>query len=172
MKNIEIKVRVPNRSQTIKLVEDLHPQKKGVLRQVDTYFKVPNGRLKLREEKARKDADLIYYFRPDRRSSRLSEYDILKIDKSDVKCTKTFLEKALAIRVIVRKERILYLYRHTRIHLDQVMGLGDFLELETVITHQTITEAKQEHIAVCKALALDRLEKISGSYSDLLLKQK
>jgi predicted adenylyl cyclase CyaB len=169
MKNIELKVKVGDRVAMARLIRKLGAEKNGILRQTDTYFDAPNGRLKLREEKSRDDADLIFYSRPDKKTSRLSEYDILKIAGADVKRMKRFLEKSLSIKVIVKKERTLFIHKNTRIHLDRVFGLGDYLELETVMTKQSLVEAKKEHAAVIEALSLDSCEKIPVSYSDLLM---
>lgn len=172
MKNIELKVRVNDRAAMARLIRKLGAKKKGVLRQTDTYFDAPNGRLKLREEQSRDDADLIFYSRPDKKASRLSEYDILNIAGADVKRMKRFLGKSLSVRVIVKKERALFIHRHTRIHLDRVSGLGEYLELETVVTKQPLAEAKKEHAAVIEALGLDSCEKIPASYSDLLMSKR
>lgn len=172
MKNIELKVKVGDRAAMVQLIRKLGAEKKGILRQMDTYFDAPNGRLKLREEKSRNDADLIFYSRPDKKASRLSEYDILKIAGAEVKQTKHFLEKSLSIKVIVKKERTLFIHRHTRIHLDRVSWLGDYLELETVMEKQPLAEAKKEHAAIIEALGLDSCEKIPVSYSDLLMSNR
>lgn len=169
MKNIELKVKITNRLAMTQLIQKLGAEKRGILRQTDTYFDASKGRLKLREEKSREDADLIFYSRQDKRASRLSEYDILKIAGKDVKMMKRFLDKSLSVKVIVKKERTLFIHRHTRIHLDRVTNLGDYLELETVMTEQQLTEAKREHMSIIKALGLDSCEKISVSYSDLLM---
>jgi len=172
MKNIELKVKVGDRAAMARLIRKLGAEKKGILRQTDTYFDAPNGRLKLREEQSRNDADLIFYSRPDKKTSRLSEYDILKIAGADVKRMKRFLEKSLSIKVIVKKERTLFIHQNTRIHLDRVSGLGDYLELETVITKQPLAEAKKEHVAIVEALGLYSCEKIPVSYSDLLISSR
>jgi predicted adenylyl cyclase CyaB len=169
MKNIEIKVRVTDRLQMMRSIRKLGGKKVGVLRQTDTYFDVPNGRLKLREETSRETADLIFYSRPNSKISRLSEYDIQNISKVDTKKMKSILMKALSVRVIVKKVRILYLFRHTRIHLDSVTGLGDFLELETVVSGLKMSDAKKEHETVIQMLGLALCDKIPVSYSDLLL---
>lgn len=171
MKNIEIKVKIPDRAAMMRLIRKLGAEKRGVLRQTDTYFDAPNGRLKLREEKSRDEADLIFYSRPNKSASRLSEYDILKVAKSGVKQMRSFLTKALSVKVVVKKERTLFIYQHTRIHLDRVSGLGDYLELETVVGKQSLANATGEHTMVINALGLDSCEKIPVSYSDLLLKK-
>lgn len=171
MKNIEIKVKVPDRAAMMRLIRKLGAKRQGILRQTDTYFDAPNGRLKLREENSRDEADFIFYSRPDKRASRLSEYDIMKVAEADVKRMKSFLAKSLSVKVIVKKERTLFIYQHTRIHLDRVSGLGDYLELETVVEKQSLADATGEHMAAISALGLDLCEKIPVSYSDLLLKK-
>lgn len=153
----------------IRLIRELGAKKQATLRQTDTYFEVPNGRLKLREEGLHYEAALIFYSRPNSKASRLSEYEIQKINSGDTKQMKRFLQKALTTSVIVKKERILYIFQNTRIHLDRVMGLGNFLELETVISKQKMSQAENKHRAVLRALELDTCEKIPVSYSDLLL---
>lgn len=171
MKNIEIKVRVGDRARMMRSIQRLGASKKGLLRQVDTYFVVPNGRLKFREEKGSDIAEIIFYRRSDRAKSRSSEYEILKVRKSEVIKTKKFFESALSVRVIVKKERNLYMFRHTRIHLDRVSGLGDFLELETVVSKQKMSDAEKEHRSVVESLELDQRDAVPVSYSDLLLKK-
>ncbi len=171
MKNIEIKVRVSDRALMLNRIRKLRAKKIGVLKQIDTYFAVPNGRLKLREEKSPDRAYLVFYSRPNRTSSRLCEYEIQNIAKPDVRKIRSLLTKALPVRVIVKKERTLFKFHHTRIHLDRVSGLGNFLELETVITDQKMRDAKREHTLIVHSLGLDACEKIPVSYSDLLIKK-
>ena len=69
---------------------------------------------------------------------------------------------------MVDKQRELYLWRHTRIHLDEVAGLGPFLELETVVTDQTQEAAERECREVQAALRIREEDLVAGSYADLL----
>ncbi|MFN8514986.1 MAG: CYTH domain-containing protein [Chloroflexia bacterium] len=84
------------------------------------------------------------------------------------------LTRSLGTRLVVEKRRALYLWGHTRIHLDRVTDLGPFVELETVVEHFSGTAeerqagAEAEHRRVIALLGLDRLPAIAGSYSDLL----
>jgi adenylate cyclase class IV len=134
------------------------------------YFSIPNGRMKLREEKSFADGDLIYYFRPNRETSRISEYGIQKISRKDLPGFKNFLKKAFSILVVVKKTRDLYLFENMRIHLGQIDGLGNFLELETVLSKNSMSQWRKEHNEVAVKLELSQYEKIPVSYSDLLLK--
>ena len=77
------------------------------------------------------------------------------------------LARALGIRTVVEKQRELYLWGHTRVHLDEVAGLGPFLELETVITDQTQEEAERECREVQATLGIGEDDLIAGSYDDM-----
>lgn len=172
MRNIEIKVAIEDRPHMERLIRGLCGDAATVLEQVDTYFGVKGKRLKLREEKGRDRADLISYSRLDSTVSRMSEYSIEHLTKAQAKRKKEELEKEFSVLVVVKKKRTLSFFGHTRIHLDRVVGLGDFLELETVIADQKVSEAKKEHQRVIQSLGLDSCEKVPVSYSDLLLPRR
>ena len=146
------------------------------LRQVDTYFRVPHGRLKLREildydHPAGARAELIGYVRPDEAASRWSTYHVTAIGVGEVASLLASLEATLGKLVRVAKRRDVAILDTTRIHLDEVEGLGAFIELETVIEGQSEAEATAEHRRIVAELGLDRWAPISGSYSDLLLRR-
>lgn len=116
---------------------------KGILRQKDVYFRCKSGRLKIREIN-NKEFNLIYYNRPNKLGSKISDCLIVKVDKInglalEKICTTIFDETA-----IVQKEQSLWLYKHTRIHFDKVCGLGNFVELETVIRGISMVAAIKE----------------------------
>jgi predicted adenylyl cyclase CyaB len=77
---------------------------------------------------------------------------------------------ALGVKAIVDKRRELWVYSNTRIHIDDVDGLGDFIELETVITNQTDIEAQSEHHFVKQSLEINDDQIVPVSYSDLIIK--
>lgn len=168
MRNIEIKVRVPD----LELVRHDLIALGAVFRwsgvQTDTYFRVRQGRLKLREIPDCEPATLIAYARPDEISSRISQYQLLPI--SEPATMKQMLGDTLGVLANVRKTRELYIYGETRIHLDQVDGLGTFVELETVLGEQTMEIARQEHQLVSTKLRLQEHESIALSYSDLIIR--
>src|SRR3989344_4143548 len=168
MKNIEIKVRINNRSRILDILRDLNARKAGILTQVDTYYRTMQGRLKIREERETKTITLIFYFRPDKPNSRISEYQIVQLPKQCASHSKIILAQAFGKSVVVKKKRTLYMYKHTRIHLDRVEKLGNFLELETVIGKQLKSAAQREHAKVIQKLALGTYKHIPVSYSDLL----
>lgn len=151
------------------------------MRQVDSYYAVPRGRLKLRQIE-RLDADaagvldhgaaeLIGYDRPEVHGSRWSAYRVAAIEPSAAGALHDALALTHDVLVRVVKRRDVVHLGPTRIHLDQVEDLGTFVELETVIDTQDDRDAAREHEAVISLLQLDRFTTIAGSYSDLLLAQ-
>lgn len=169
MKNIELKVKVNDFNKTIKSLKALGAKYFGVLKQKDIYFNCNLGRLKIREINNKK-FELIFYQRPDKLKSRLSEYLIISLDKERSELLKDILTKAIGLKVVVVKNRKLWLFKNTRIHLDQVKKLGKFLEFETVLGKKTKTEGMAESQEVYDSLQLDKYKKISKSYSDLVAK--
>jgi predicted adenylyl cyclase CyaB len=140
--------------------------------QRDTYFSVPRGRLKLREireEKREPSAELIGYSRPDLEGSRWSTYHRAVIAATEADALREALGSTIGARIVVEKQRDVVLVKQTRIHLDNVTGLGCFVELETVIDGELSDEqAAIEHAAIIAALGIGDLPPIGGSYSDLL----
>jgi predicted adenylyl cyclase CyaB len=165
MKNIEIKARCPDLNALRQRLAERGIPRVEQMRQVDTYFAVSHGRLKLREV-AGTQAQLIQYDRPDAPAAHPSDYVIAPV--AEPRSLKDALARALGLRTVVEKRRELYLWGRTRIHLDEVTGLGSFLELETVIADQTQEAAEQECREVQAALEIREEELVSGSYADLL----
>jgi len=122
--NVEIKARVRDRERMADLAASLSGGPPSVLHQEDTFFRVPAGRLKLRKL-APTRGELIFYRRPDQPGPKSSEYSISVTSEPDT--LRDVLGAALGVLGVIRKERWLYLVDNTRIHLDQVKGLGDFV---------------------------------------------
>ena len=140
-----------------------------MLRQRDTYFAVPAGRLKLREDVGTAEAELIYYERPTVSGLRESRYR--RVPLTAPAELRELLGAALGISGVVEKERRLYRFRNVRIHLDDVDRLGTFVELEAVLSSASGhgTPAEQEALAaVTEALRLHERPTTAGSYLDLL----
>jgi predicted adenylyl cyclase CyaB len=183
MQNLEIKVRCINADMLLEL-ENLAIREGAkyveTINQRDTYFAVPQGRLKLREwkiediasprheeERAESGNTLVGYSRPDEQGTRLSHYILSPIPEAETLIGA--LRITLGIRVVVDKLRRLVMYGSTRIHFDQVAGLGAFVELETVISQKLPEQAAlEEHNHVIEMLGLKQFEVIARSYSDLL----
>jgi len=107
--------------------------------QADTYFNVPVGRLKLREFADESNpGQLIFYARSDQSEPRPSDYHILEV--TEPAALKDVLALALGVKAVVKKNRSVYLFGNVRIHLDEVAGLGTFLELEAVLDEDHVEE--------------------------------
>lgn len=164
--NIEIKARINDSQQIKKLIERFISDKPVVLHQEDTFFNSPDGRLKLRLLSA-SEGELIYYHRPDIGGPKLSEYYIYPT--SDPGLLKSVLSTGLGVRGVVKKIRLVYLAHNVRIHLDQVLGLGDFLELEVVFEgEEERAFAEKQARSWMKKLGITRQDMIEGAYIDLL----
>lgn len=167
MKNLELKVRHDKLGEVQWRTESLGAVNLGLAHEVDTYFQVPRGRLKLRQKDTEPQDLLIYYHRPDKASSRCSDYHLVHTDNYGP--LKELLTAAFGILVVVVKDRHLYMYGDTRIHLDTVQDLGTFVELETLVRDGSEFDAVGEHEHVKQALDLDSRRAIPVSYSNLLL---
>lgn len=170
MRNVEIKARVTNKEDIETRTKVLSNSSPVVLRQHDTFFKVPKGRLKLRRfEKG--PGVLIYYERPDTEGPKLSDYVKTTISKDEVQGVIDVLEKSNGIIGVVEKVRILYIVGQTRIHIDSVDGLGDFMELEVVLNEdQSLEEGQKIAEELMTQLGVREADLISGAYLDMLLK--
>ena len=137
-----------------------------VIPQEDTFFNSPQGRLKLRVLPEAK-GQLIYYTRPDQEGPKRSDYHISYT--ADPANLKRVLELAYGIRGVVRKTRYLYLVGQTRVHLDDVEGLGQFMELE-VVMQEGQSDAEGQAIAedLMARLGVERSDLVEGAYMDLI----
>jgi predicted adenylyl cyclase CyaB len=169
MKNIELKISIDNFRDIIKVLKKIGARYNGTMRQVDIYYFYKNGRLKLRYIN-NKIFELIFYQRPDKKIGKISNYQILKIKPEKLNFIKFVLDNTLGKRSIIRKERHLWIYRNTRIHLDTVHNLGKFVELETVIRRISLKEAKKQYNRILKLLKILNTKIQKESYSDLLEK--
>ncbi len=172
MQNIEVKVALSDRARMEARLEALGARRMWTRRQVDTFFRVPEegGWLKVRESDGR-PTELISYTRSTGHGGpRPSDYDVLIV--KDPEAWKRLLGRVLPIEAVVEKERTLWIYEHTRVHLDRVEGLGEFLELETVVDEISQGDAWLENGRVVAALALDKAQFISVPYMDLLRARK
>jgi len=165
-RNIEIKARVDDFSalyEKIALISDGLPD---IIDQDDTFFICPHGRLKLRTL-APDRGELIFYQRPDQAGPKTSFYKLSEThDPESLRETLT-LAYGAAGRVI--KQRTLFMIGQTRLHLDRVKGLGDYLEFEVVLAED---ETPEQGITIAEdlleRLGIDRLELVDQAYVDLL----
>jgi predicted adenylyl cyclase CyaB len=166
--NIEIKARVHDFSAIRQKAEQLCGTDCQIIPQEDTFFSCPNGRIKLRELSPRY-AQLVYYRRLDTSGPKHSEYQIYETDRPSE--LKEILSQAFGVRGVVSKVRHLYLVGQTRIHLDDVKGLGNFVELEVVMQPgQTDLEGQAIAEKLMQQLGIEEKDLIKSAYMDLLEK--
>ena len=164
--NIEVKARVHDFEEIQRRAEQLSETPVEVIPQEDTFFHTAQGRLKLRLLSPSK-GQLIYYTRPDQEGPKRSDYQISVT--SNPYDLRRVLELAYGIRGTVKKTRYLYLVGQTRVHLDNVEGLGQFMELEVVLQEG---QSEAEGLAIAEglmaALGVERSDLLEGAYMDLL----
>ena len=140
----------------------------GLDHQKDTYFNVPLGRLKLRQGNIEKS--LIFYQRPNQQGPKQSDFSLSNI--TDGPATEQLLSKALGIKVIVEKYRKIFFIDNVKFHLDEVPGLGSFVEIEAgnlSDASKTVDDLRMQCDYYMKAFSVSDADLIHHSYSDMLL---
>jgi adenylate cyclase class 2 len=165
-RNLELKARDRDPARSLEVCQELGAEDKGTLTQQDTYFEVPRGRLKLREEPDAL-ATLIAYERPDLSGNKESRYRLVEVpDPAELRAA---LESVLGITVVVSKSRRLFVHEGLRIHLDHVADLGDFIEFEGVVADGDDPARFTEMLDDLRAsFAIRDEDLLRESYSDLL----
>jgi predicted adenylyl cyclase CyaB len=170
--NIEFKARcqAPDKIRTI--LKSNNADFKGKDHQIDTYFKVPSGRLKLREGTI--EIALIYYERSNIATVKQSNIILYHPKSNNISLLKQILEKSLEILVVVDKEREIFFIDNVKFHIDQVKNLGEFVEVEAIDADGTIPINKlQKQCNYYRNLfEISDIDLIAESYSDLLLKAR
>lgn len=161
--NIELKLKVENFSSILLLIKENNITFQKMIPQRDIYYKCSSGLLKLRIFDGK--GELIYYVRNENTSDRISYYEILNVNPVEAE---KFFSYLFEIETEVVKKRNLYIHKNTRIHLDEVEKLGNFIELETVV-NEGVEAGKKEFAEVVKLLELDPSDQIKSSYRNLLL---
>ncbi|KAF0249368.1 MAG: hypothetical protein FD167_1235 [bacterium] len=165
-KNIEIKAKAHNWTKLQHTVAALSDTPVEVLKQEDIFFPAQTGRLKLRIFDS-SYGELIHYERPNVAQTKESSYIISKTN--DPISLKITLSNALGVVGVVKKTRLLYFTGQTRIHLDDVVGLGNFLELEYVLkSEEKINIANEIVLDLMRYLEITNNDLINCAYIDLL----
>ena len=166
-RNIEIKARIDSVAELLPRAQALAAGQAPVeILQDDTFFRCPNGRLKLRAFSA-DSGELIFYRRADQQGPKESFYVLTPTTQPD--SLRETLRLACGDAGRVRKRRQLLLIGRTRVHLDEVEGLGDFMELEVVLEDDEPAEAgEREAHALMAQLGVEPGALIDGAYVDLL----
>lgn len=174
-KMVELKAKVENLDVVRRKLTILGAQRKGTFRQIDVYFNIPKGRLKLREVEGSGQAELIYYERENIAGPKGDYVFILRIQEPEV--FKDLLGRLLKTSATVEKVREIYRYQGTplaskyrciQIHLDNVKKLGTFIEFEIKSSNQTEKKDKQILKDLMKKLKIKTNQLEKHSYSDLL----
>ncbi|KAK8722762.1 hypothetical protein OTU49_012021 [Cherax quadricarinatus] len=171
-RNVEIKALVRDVVKLHERAAQLSGSKGHVLHQEDTFFNSPNGRLKLRVVKDEME-ELIYYERPDQDGPKCSDYVKVSGNVGELSgdlCT--LLRRCLGTKGVVKKTRTLYMVDQTRVHVDTVYGLGDFMELEVMLREdQTVEDGEKIATDLQRQLGIEKEDLLSEAYMDMILKK-
>jgi predicted adenylyl cyclase CyaB len=166
--NVEIKAKCFAQEKVREILKSCNADFKGVDHQIDTYFKVPNGRLKLREGTI--ENYLIFYERENKEGPKQSNVILYKTESSFN--LKEILTKSLGVLAVVDKQREIYFIENVKFHLDNVQGLGTFMEIEAIDTTGNI--GKEKLLDQCnhylELLGIQESDMLTNSYSDQVLK--
>ena len=162
-KNLEIKIKVSSHKDIEKILEKIGAEFIEKLIQKDTYYRYSGGLLKLRNVNGK--GEFIKYNRNESASERWSDYKILHVEPDE---TEEFFGDILTKEAVVKKVRNLWIYKTTRIHLDEVEKLGEFIELETVVG-DSLEEARNNFDEMVSLLGLNVEEQLKTSYRTLVL---
>jgi len=165
--NIEIKAKCADQKFVRDKLNEFNPRFIGIDHQIDTYFNINRGRLKLREGKI--ENHLIYYEREDGDAPKQS--DVVLFDYDPKSSLKNILTTSLGVKVVVNKKREIYFINNMKFHIDEVKGLGLFVEIEAIDKEGLV--GKEKLLKQCNHyINLFKIKKgdlISCSYSDMLL---
>lgn len=165
--NSEIKARCNNHSKIRDYLLSHGAEFKGIDHQIDTYFNVASGRLKLREGSI--ENNLIFYTRSDEAGPKQSEICLTAVEKGSA--LGAVLTKALGVKVQVDKQREIYFIDNVKFHIDTVKSLGTFMEIEAIDWDgsKSSDELREQCEHYAKEMGIAQKDLVKGSYSDLLL---
>lgn len=165
--NVEIKARCTNPAFIRDYLLSNNAEYRGTDEQTDTYFHVPHGRLKLREGNI--ENNLIYYERSNQAGPKDSHFQLVKIN--DAAGLKEVLAKANGIKTVVKKKREIYYIGNVKFHIDEVPGLGSFVEIEAgnIVADLSKEQLKEQCDYYLKVFNIKPEYLIEVSYSDMLI---
>lgn len=168
--NVEIKARSHQNARIRKMLAELGADFKGIDHQIDTYFKVPHGRMKLREGTI--EHSLIFYDRPDQAGPKTSKVSLYKPEPDPA--LKMVLEASLGIWKVVDKQREIVFIDNVKFHLDTVEGLGEFMEIEAIDIDGSLGETYllQQCQKYMDLFEIGEEDLLTNSYSDLVKEQE
>jgi adenylate cyclase, class 2 len=165
--NVEIKARCNNPETIRRYLLTNKADFRGTDEQSDTYFNVPNGRLKLREGNI--ENNLIFYERANQSGPKNSHFNLVKVE--DASGLKEVLTKSNGVKVVVKKKREIWYINNVKFHIDEVPGLGSFVEIEAgnVFVDLSQDELKAQCDFYMQEFKIKPEDLIEVSYSDLLM---
>jgi adenylate cyclase class IV len=165
-RNVEVKARIVNVDALLSRARALADGPEQRIEQDDTFFACAHGRLKLRDF-GDGCGELIHYERADAEGPKLSDY--VRAPTSDPAALREALARAHGVVGRVRKSRWLLMAGATRIHLDRVEDLGDFMELEVVLRDdQSVADGEAIAESLLAQLGIGDEQRLAGAYLDLL----
>ena len=166
--SIEVKARCSDPARTRSILRSRHAIFKGLDRQIDTYFRVPSGRLKLREGNI--ENALIYYKRGDQKNSKKCDSMLFPCIKGTL--LKKVLTEALGALTAVDKKREIYFIKNAKFHIDRVKKLGSFVEVEVFGRkgNSGTARLKKQCEFYQKLLGIRSKDLVADSYSDQALR--
>jgi len=164
--NIEIKARTEKPEFMQRCMKEWGADYRGLDKQTDTYFNIPNGRLKLRSGNI--ENNLIYYQRANHAGPKGSHFHLSPV--TDSRSMLDLLTATLGVKVEVRKQRHIWFIENVKFHLDEVGGLGHFVEIEASNRFADLSAADLEKQCrhYMNALNIKEEDLIDRSYSDML----
>lgn len=165
--NIEIKARAADPDFIKSILKKEGAIFQGLDKQTDTYFNVPFGRLKVREGNI--ENSLIHYKRSNQDGPRQSEFMLLPV--MDPYPLKAVLAASLGIKVVVEKSREIYFIENVKFHLDSIVRLGSFVEIEAgnmlkIVSPEILHQQCQHYL---EAFGIKQEDMVPFSYSDMIL---
>lgn len=168
LKNVEIKSECSDPNRIRSILQRLGADYQGRDHQIDTYFEISEGRLKLREGSI--EQNLIYYRRADKRAPKRSDIELVPVSPDQAPGLKSILATTLGIRVIVEKTREIYWIDNVKFHIDKVQKLGSFVEIEAIDDDgsQSSEALQQQCRHYLGLLEIDERDLVDVSYCDLI----
>ena len=163
--NFEFKARLKDEPRAREALKRLGARFVGTDHQIDTYFHVPSGRLKVRE--GRIENALVFYRRSNIRRARQAAVEMMLLPRRN--SLRAILARALGTLVVVDKRREIYFVKNVKIHLDRVRQLGEFLEVEAISHVGDVKKIRSQARQFQKLFGITAKDIVAESYSDLIL---
>ena len=166
--NFEFKARLRDELHVRATLKRVRARFVGTDHQIDTYFQVPSGRLKIRE--GRIENALIFYHRTNSARARRSTVDMMLLPRRN--SVRVILSNSLGVLAVVDKKREIYFVGNVKIHLDRVHGLGKFLEVEAITKSGDVRKVREQAKRFQKLFEISSSDIVPLSYSDLILEER